>query len=78
MKKIKEYYICDRCNKELSKADVVFVFESRYQYDLCIECANVFEEYKEKYGILEEKAKRLQQEYNFGSYLAEKNKMEEW
>lgn len=77
MKKIKEYYICDRCNKELSKADVVFVFESRYQYDLCTECANVFEEYKEKYGILEEKAKRLQKQYNFGSYLAEKNKMEE-
>lgn len=73
MKKVKEYYVCDRCNKELEKKYVVFAFESGYRWDLCAECANIFEEYKGKCDILEEKAKKIQEEYNFGSYLAMKD-----
>lgn len=69
MKKIKEYYICDRCKKELQEDDFIGVCGDMYFYDLCKECKKDYDEYTEKIKKLEKKWNGITKEYQFGKYL---------
>lgn len=73
MKKIKEYYICDRCKKELNEEDINNICDgiTAYFYDLCEECKKEYDEFKKEYKILENKAEELKEKYKFGKYAFE-------
>lgn len=75
MKKINEYYICDRCKKEISKEERNNTCDgiNAYLYDLCEECKKNYDDYKKEYSILESKADELSKKYKFGKYLPKEN-----
>ena len=72
MKKIKEYYICDRCKKELTEKDTCYEvrdFINAYNYDLCDNCYKEYEEYKSRVKDLDKEVKEMTELYKFGKYL---------
>lgn len=70
-KKTREYYICDRCKKELEKDTRYEVgdFINAYSYDLCDNCYKEYEEYKSRVESLDKKVKEMTKLYRFGKYL---------
>ena len=54
MEKIKKYYICDRCKKEIAKEDINYICDglTMYNYELCKECKETYKEFNEEYRIL--------------------------
>ena len=71
MKMIKEYFICDRCNKTLTDKERNFVVDYMYAYDLCDDCTTVFKEYRKKLEVLIDKEDKLNRKYKFRKYLIE-------
>lgn len=71
MKMIKEYFICDRCNKTLTDKERNFVVDYMYAYDLCDDCTTVFKEYRIKLEALIDKEDKLNRKYKFRKYLKE-------
>lgn len=69
MKKIKEYYICDRCKKELEEDDYICVCSNIYFYDLCKDCKIDFDKYKSETKKLEQKYDEITKKYQFEKYL---------
>ena len=69
MKKIKEYHICDRCKKELSKDDFIGICGDLYFYDLCKECKKDYDEYKSKAEDIRKQWDELTKKYQFEKYL---------
>lgn len=47
MRKIKKYYICDRCKKEINEEEINKVFDN-YFYDLCNKCKKIYDEYSKR------------------------------
>lgn len=80
MKKIKEYYICDRCNKGLgyySEENRICDEYNAYFYDLCEQCNKKYKEYEEKIKELDIKFKEITKEYKFGKFLPREDKVGE-
>lgn len=73
MIKTKEYYVCDRCKKEIEdyseKENNVCDGYNAYFYDLCKECKVDYEEYTRKLAGLNKTYKTLSEKYKFGKYL---------
>ena len=69
MLKQKEYRICDRCKKELSKTDFIGVCGDYYFYDLCEKCKKDYDEYNNKVKDLRKQWDELTKEYQFEKYL---------
>ena len=67
MKKIKEYYICDRCFEELEKPN--YCYDYQYCYHLCDRCKKIYEKYKKEIKLLEYKYDRITKNFKFGKYL---------
>ena len=77
MKFIKEYYICDRCKKEVSKKDRFLTYYGPYCYDLCNECKTMYDEFRKKESILEQNADNLEKKYKFGKYLPRNERLDD-
>lgn len=77
MKMIKEYFICDRCNKILTDKERNFVVDYMYAYDLCDECTIVFKEYRKELGALIDKEDELNRKYKFRKYLKKNEEVSE-
>lgn len=71
MKKIREYYICDRCNKEILKEEINYIYYNQWHYELCDNCKEIFELFEIKVNNLKNQRKELEKEYQFGIYLPE-------
>ena len=69
MKKTKEYYICDRCKKELEKDDFKDICGFEYFYDLCKECKKEFDKYEIEVKELDKKFDDITKKYKFGKYI---------
>lgn len=68
MKKVKEYYICDRCKEELlDEPELVFAYG--YNYELCNECKDMFDNYIHDLKELDKEFDRIEQKYKFGKHL---------
>lgn len=67
MKKIREYYICDRCFKEIEKP--IIEYDYQYMYELCEKCSKDFKKYKDSRDYLETRFDEITKEYKFGKYL---------
>ena len=73
-KKTREYYICDRCKKELTEKDTRYEvgdFINAYNYDLCDDCYKEYEEYKSRVEDLDKEVKKMTKLYRFGKYMYE-------
>lgn len=64
----KEIYICDRCEKELEKEEVKQKFDVMGIYELCSECAEIYEKYKEEIKAVEQKLDNINKNFKFGKY----------
>ena len=71
MKKIREYYICDRCKKEINEEEINKAYYTSWYYELCNKCYEDFNEFKNKTEKIRNKWEQLEQEYQFGRYLPE-------
>lgn len=71
MKKIREYYICDRCKKEIDKDKINKAFYTNWYYELCDDCFEKYKELDDKLDKLKKKWEKLEKEYQFGNYLPE-------
>lgn len=69
MKKVKEYYICDRCKKEIGEDDFRGVCSNLYFYDLCKNCKEDFDKYQSETKELEQKYDEIMKKYQFEKYL---------
>ena len=69
MKKIKEYYICDRCKSEIKKEEIYEVFDYTYHYEFCNVCKDVYDEFAIHVNALKRNWDRLEEKYKFGKYL---------
>ena len=71
-KKTREYYICDRCKKELPDKEArheVWDLINAYTYDLCDDCHKEYEEYKSRVEDLDKEVKEMTKLYRFGEYM---------
>lgn len=73
MKRIKEFYICDRCKKEINKEEINEIFDYGYHYELCKECKDIHVEFDKKVNSLKKKWESLEKLYKFGEYLPREN-----
>ena len=71
MKKIREYYICDRCKKEIDEDKINKAYYTGWYYQLCDDCFKKYKEFKDLIEKLKKKWEKLEQEYQFGKYLPE-------
>lgn len=71
MRKTREYYICDRCKKEIDKDKINKTFYINWYYELCDDCFEKYKEFDNKLNKIKEKWKKLEKEYQFGDYLPE-------
>ena len=69
MRKIEEYYICDRCKTKTSKEKLYDVYDYVYHYELCDVCKGNFDLYQCKVEKLKKEWEELEKEYKFGKYL---------
>lgn len=69
MKKIEEYYICDRCKSKTSKELLWDVYDYARHYELCDKCKGEFDLYQCKTEKLKKEREKLEKEYKFGEYL---------
>jgi hypothetical protein len=69
MLKTKEYYICDRCKKEIDKDKINKRYDNMYSYELCDECSIDFDNYKLEIKRLENEYEEYGKLYKFGKYL---------
>lgn len=69
MKKIREYYVCDRCKKEYPGTQLIVTYDYEYRYDLCVECKKVFDKYEKDIELAKAKIDRISENYKFGKYL---------
>ena len=74
----KEIYICDRCEKELEKKEVKQKFDGYHQYELCSECADIYEKYKEEIKTVEQKVDNINKNFKFGKYTPAYLNNERW
>lgn len=76
MKKVKEYYICDRCKKELDKDELKKIGDiyNAYTYELCEQCENDYYSYDIHMKAIYENAKALTEGHNFGKYMYQEDK----
>lgn len=73
-KKTREYYICDRCKKEITEEDTRYEvgdFINACNYDLCDDCYKAYEEYKSRVEDLDKEVKEMTKTYRFGKYMFE-------
>ena len=71
MKKIKEYYICDRCKRAFEKDVLVNICEDLYFYDLCKECKKFYDKYVAEIKEIDKMYDEITKKYRFGKYLFE-------
>lgn len=71
MKKVRKYYICDRCKKELEENKINRVYYQMWAYDLCDKCKELFDLFETKTNSLKNDWQDLEMEYKFGTYLPE-------
>ncbi len=76
MKKIREYYICDRCKKELEENKINHEFYNMWCYDLCDKCKELFNSFETKVNSLKNQWQDLEIEYKFGTYLPREDDLE--
>lgn len=69
MKKIKEYYICDRCKEEISEDKRNIAPDMMYCYELCDRCFGIYKKYRSEIKLLDAKYDRISKCYKFGKYL---------
>lgn len=69
MKKIREYYICDRCKEEISEGKIHIVPDMMYRYELCDRCFGIYKKYRSEINLLEAKYDRISECYKFRKYL---------
>lgn len=78
--KIKEYYVCDKCKKEIEdysiKVNHVCDSFNAYFYDLCSECKDAFDKYDCEIKTLRDQAEKLTEKYMFGRYMFKDGKDE--
>lgn len=72
MRKIREYHLCDRCNKEIDEKKLSVCYDNTYKFELCDECKEIFDKYKEELKQVDMKKDRISKKYNFGKYLIKK------
>ena len=73
MKKIKEYYICDRCKKEINKPYFVCDGITYCNYELCKDCKETYDKFIEEYQTIQNKFDELNKKYKFGKWLPKDN-----
>lgn len=74
MLKNREYYICDRCKKEIDEEEKHIACDYAYMYDLCQNC---YDDYKKLKGNVEKYYELIDEEYkkySFGKYLPKEEK----
>lgn len=70
-KEMKEYYVCDRCKKEITEDGHYDVMDgiNAYYYDLCDKCYKDYEEYKSQVGKLDEEIREITKVHKFGRHM---------
>lgn len=69
MKKTKEYYICDRCKKEIDENKINTKIYLNWYYQLCDDCFKKYKEFDNKIDKLKKEWEKLEKDYEFGDYL---------
>ncbi len=69
MKKIREYYICDRCKEEISEDKRNIAPDVMYCYELCNRCFEIYVKYRKEINLLNDKYDRISKNFKFGKYL---------
>ena len=69
MKKVKEYYICDRCKKEFDKNKLYVCNYNMWSYDLCEYCKKDLETLELAVNNYLDLIRDEEERYQFGRYL---------
>lgn len=70
MLKTREYYVCDRCQKEIKEGEEIStVLDTPYRYELCENCKKKYDEMEEKVNKHRKALEEEYKKYQFGEFL---------